>query len=76
MTREEIEIYGKILDNKESRKLYGLNEHGGGTYSMFNDGDRSSLILMGRLGAIRYIKQLNETVQKITEKLYNKTKEE
>lgn len=69
LTREEIEKYGKFLDSEEVREFLGIKKCGGGTYSMFDDGDKSSLILTGRLGAIRFIKQLCELTPEKVEKL-------
>ncbi len=73
MTREEIEKYGELLDNENYRELLSIKKSGGGTYSI---GDEKFFFMTGRLGAIRYIKELEEMLQKNAEKLYNKTKEE
>lgn len=73
MTREEIEKYGEMLDNGLNREFWGIIKEGGGCY-MISEGD--FLIYTGRLGAIRYIKELEEMLQKNAEELYNKTKEE
>lgn len=73
MTREDIEKYGKILDNKESREFLGIEENGGAYKIM---GDSKFLMYTGRLGAIRYIKQFYEMLQEMAKKPYNKTKEE
>lgn len=59
LTREEIERYGEMLDNQEYRNVIGITTDGG-AYTI-TSGD---LIMMtGRLGAIRYIKTLEETLE-------------
>ena len=79
LTREEIERYGEMLDNQEYRDAVGIKGDSG-LYTITSnpkgyvlEGDeREYLMMTGRLGAIRYIKTLEEMLKEEAKSYINK----